>query len=165
VLAFKKRPALTASGEPDVVLCGISVSFETLSPAQGKIAYVLRTRAPLYRGRSPFSCDLHVLSAPLTFALSQDQTLQLKLRALTIYQVGACSSCLPQVAQHLAFCIARLSAICCRRDPPFLFADTPCKGVSYGCSDSVFKDRLSRSPFQGALTLLRPTRFVKVFFA
>ena len=82
MLAFKKRPALTATGEPVVVLCGISVSFETLSPAQGKIAYVLRTRAPLYRGRSPFSCDLHVLGAPLTFALSQDQTLQLNLQTL-----------------------------------------------------------------------------------
>jgi hypothetical protein len=74
-----KRPALTAPSELGVVLCGISVSFETLSPAQGKITYVLRTRAPLYWGRSPFSCDLHVLGAPLTFALSQDQTLQLKL--------------------------------------------------------------------------------------
>ena len=39
--------------------------------------YVLLTRAPLYRGRSPFSHDLHVLGAPLTFVLSQDQTLQL----------------------------------------------------------------------------------------
>jgi hypothetical protein len=38
--------------------------------------YVLLTRAPLYRGRSPFSCDLHVLGAPLTFVLSQNQTLQ-----------------------------------------------------------------------------------------
>ena len=37
---------------------------------------MLLTRAPLYRGRSPFSCDLHVLGAPLTFVLSQDQTLQ-----------------------------------------------------------------------------------------
>jgi hypothetical protein len=41
------------------------------------MTYVLLTRAPLYRGRSPFSLDLHVLSAPLTFVLSQDQTLQL----------------------------------------------------------------------------------------
>jgi hypothetical protein len=40
---------------------------------------VLLTRAPLYQGRSPFSCDLHVLGAPLTFVLSQDQTLQLNL--------------------------------------------------------------------------------------
>ena len=69
---------MTSSGEPDVVSCGISDPFGSLSPATGKITYVLRTRAPLYRGRSPFSCDLHVLGAPLTFALSQDQTLQLK---------------------------------------------------------------------------------------
>ena len=41
------------------------------------MTYVLLTRAPLYRGRSPFSHDLHVLGAPLTFVLSQDQTLQL----------------------------------------------------------------------------------------
>src|SRR5260370_26194067 len=50
-----------------------------LSPARGKITHVLLTRAPLYWGRSPFSCDLHVLGAPLTFVLSQDQTLQLNL--------------------------------------------------------------------------------------
>ena len=42
---------------------------------------MLLTRAPLYRGRNPFSLDLHVLSAPLTFVLSQDQTLQLNLEA------------------------------------------------------------------------------------
>ena len=40
------------------------------------MTYVLLTRAPLYSGRSLFSLDLHVLSAPLTFVLSQDQTLQ-----------------------------------------------------------------------------------------
>ena len=38
---------------------------------------MLLTRAPLYRGLLPFSLDLHVLGAPLTFVLSQDQTLQL----------------------------------------------------------------------------------------
>jgi hypothetical protein len=69
---------LTASSFEDVVLCGISTPFGMLSPARGKITHVLLTRAPLYRGRSPFSCDLHVLGAPLTFVLSQDQTLQLK---------------------------------------------------------------------------------------
>ena len=74
-----KRPALTAVSFETVVLCGISPPFGRLSPAQGKITHVLLTRAPLYRGRSPFSCDLHVLGAPLTFVLSQDQTLQLNL--------------------------------------------------------------------------------------
>ena len=67
---------MTTSPFEVVVLCGISTPFGMLSPARGKIIHVLLTRAPLYRGRSPFSCDLHVLSAPLTFVLSQDQTLQ-----------------------------------------------------------------------------------------
>ena len=39
---------------------------------------MLRTRPPLYFGPKPFLPDLHVLSLPLTFALSQDQTLQLR---------------------------------------------------------------------------------------
>ena len=74
-----KRPALTSASFEAVVLCGISPPFGRLSPARGNITHVLLTRAPLYRGRSPFSCDLHVLGAPLTFVLSQDQTLQLNL--------------------------------------------------------------------------------------
>ena len=44
---------------------------------------MLLTRAPLYRGLLPFSLDLHVLGAPLTFVLSQDQTLQLNLLEVT----------------------------------------------------------------------------------
>ena len=72
-----KRPALTPAPFGTVVSCCISVPFGTLSTTQGQITYVLLTRAPLYRGRNPFSLDLHVLGAPLTFVLSQDQTLQL----------------------------------------------------------------------------------------
>ena len=49
---------------------------------------MLLTRAPLYQGRSPFSCDLHVLGAPLTFVLSQDQTLQLNLVSLRVVDSG-----------------------------------------------------------------------------
>ena len=77
--ASVERPAFTSSSFEDVVLCGISTPFGMLSPAPGKVTHVLLTRAQLYWGRSPFSCDLHVLSAPLTFVLSQDQTLQLNL--------------------------------------------------------------------------------------
>ena len=72
-----KRPALTSIPRGTVVSCCISAPFGTLSTTGRQITYVLLTRAPLYRGRSPFSLDLHVLSAPLTFVLSQDQTLQL----------------------------------------------------------------------------------------
>ena len=69
-------PALTSIPFGTVVLCCISPPFGRLSTTRRQIAYVLLTRAPLYRGRSPFSHDLHVLGAPLTFVLSQDQTLQ-----------------------------------------------------------------------------------------
>jgi hypothetical protein len=68
---------LPSHGEPQNAVCGISAPFGTLSPAEGQIIYVLRTRAPL-SGVTPLSCDLHVLGVPLTFALSQDQTLQLE---------------------------------------------------------------------------------------
>ena len=86
---------MTSSPFEDVVSCGISPPFEGLSPTRGKITYVLLTRAPLYRGRSPFSCDLHVLGAPLTFVLSQDQTLQfesLLADSADILPVAGCSS-------------------------------------------------------------------------
>jgi len=72
-LVLRSQP-LPSIGEPINAVCGISAPFGTLSPAEGQIIYVLRTRAPLGIATS---CDLHVLGAPLTFALSQDQTLQL----------------------------------------------------------------------------------------
>ena len=78
-----KRPAFTPISCETVVLCCISLPFGRLSTTRGQITYVLLTRAPLYRGRSPFSHDLHVLGAPLTFVLSQDQTLQLNSLEVT----------------------------------------------------------------------------------
>ena len=42
----------------------------------GQVNYVLLTRPPLSPRREPF--DLHVLSTPPAFVLSQDQTLQTK---------------------------------------------------------------------------------------
>ncbi len=52
---------------------GISSPFELLSPTLRQIAYALLTRLPLVP-KYPF--DLHVLSTPPAFVLSQDQTLQ-----------------------------------------------------------------------------------------
>ena len=63
-----------------VVSCGISSRFQLLSPSQRQVAHALLTR-PLLRLRPktkpPF--NLHVLSTPPAFVLSQDQTLSLKL--------------------------------------------------------------------------------------
>ena len=58
------------------ILCGISSRFQLLSPSEGQVAHTLLTRPPLTSGassRRPF--DLHVLSTPPAFILSQDQTL------------------------------------------------------------------------------------------
>lgn len=58
-------------------LFGISSSFPELSPAKRHVTHALLTRSPLStRASSSFSFDLHVLSMPPAFVLSQDQTLQ-----------------------------------------------------------------------------------------
>ena len=80
-LACKQRPALIPGTEVPGVSCGISPPFEGLSPTSGQVAHALLTRLPRYRGLPPFAFDLHVLSTPPAFVLSQDQTLQLKVGA------------------------------------------------------------------------------------
>jgi hypothetical protein len=58
-------------------VCGISSDFSGLFPTQGQVVYALRTRAPLYFApEGTFTFDLHVLSPPPAFVLSQDQTLR-----------------------------------------------------------------------------------------
>ena len=65
-----------------VVSCGISTTFAVLSPCLSQVAHALLTRPPLEHiiihpkvsvNMSPL--DLHVLSTPPAFVLSQDQTL------------------------------------------------------------------------------------------
>lgn len=59
------------------VLSGISSDFSGLSQSPGQVTHVLLTRSPLIPGASTGSSfDLHVLSTPPAFVLSQDQTLQ-----------------------------------------------------------------------------------------
>ena len=59
---------------------GISRRFHRLFPRNGQVAHALRTLAPvaiktLTNLRLMLPLDLHVLSLPLAFILSQDQTL------------------------------------------------------------------------------------------
>ena len=59
------------------LISGISHRFPWLSQSEGQVAHVLLTRSPLIRPASwssPF--DLHVLSTPPAFVLSQNQTLR-----------------------------------------------------------------------------------------
>jgi hypothetical protein len=75
-----------------VVTCGISNSFELLSPTSGQVTYVLLSRSPLaflLAEIGPF--DLHVLCTPPAFVLSQDQTLRQKNQ--TNPSVGLVISC------------------------------------------------------------------------
>ena len=65
--AFKQRRCRLRS------ICGISPGFPGLFPTLGQVAYALRTRAPL---GPKAAYDLHVLSPPPAFVLSQDQTLR-----------------------------------------------------------------------------------------
>ena len=59
-----------------MVSCGISTSFPVLFPSRGKVAHALLTRPPLEHLPKHLSpLDLHVLSTPPAFVLSQDQTL------------------------------------------------------------------------------------------
>ena len=62
------------------MVSGISSRFQLLFQSPGQVSHVLRTRSPLGRPeQAPWtSFDLHVLSTPPAFILSQDQTLQQK---------------------------------------------------------------------------------------
>ncbi len=61
------------------MLRGINPNFSGLSPTKRKVVYVFRTRLPVAGGiATPLPLDLHVLSLPLAFILSQDQTLRCK---------------------------------------------------------------------------------------
>jgi hypothetical protein len=56
---------------------GVNPRFHGLSPCIRQVAYALRTRLPVAtRPKSVLPLDLHVLSLPLAFILSQDQTLR-----------------------------------------------------------------------------------------
>ena len=66
------------------VVSGIRHRFQCLSQSQGQVTHVLLTRSPLvHRASSASSFDLHVLSTPPAFILSQDQTLRKCLIART----------------------------------------------------------------------------------
>ena len=72
-------PGFGVEGMSPLTTCGINSPFGELSPTSRQIAHVLRTLTPLNppciaTKRIPF--DLHVLSTPPAFVLSQNQTLR-----------------------------------------------------------------------------------------
>ena len=68
---------------------GISQRFHWLSRSPRQVSHVLLTRSPLSTQASPgFTFDLHVLSAPPAFVLSQDQTLHQKVLLTTVRSIA-----------------------------------------------------------------------------
>ena len=62
------------------VISSSSHGFPELSQSEGQVTHVLLTRSPLIHPASwASSFDLHVLSTPPAFVLSQDQTLRRKI--------------------------------------------------------------------------------------
>ena len=96
-----------------VVLCGITVSFGTLSPCKSQVPHALLTRPPLEMNKASFihpSFDLHVLSTPPAFVLSQDQTLV--FNPLTCYWVSrSLSLSLQQTPQPQVKLISELTVV------------------------------------------------------
>ena len=82
--AHQRAPGCPGFGPvkiPSQATCGINSPFGELSPTLRQIAHVLRTLTPLDNFNNatkviPF--DLHVLSTPPAFVLSQNQTLREK---------------------------------------------------------------------------------------
>ena len=76
---FRKMSPLTT--------CGINSPFGELSPTFRQIAHVLRTRSPLNYfciATKIIPFDLHVLSTPPAFVLSQNQTLRKNLEPASL---------------------------------------------------------------------------------
>ncbi len=83
-------PAFEPGALTPGLACGLSSPFELLFPTSGQVTYVLRTHSPLspsLAGRAAF--DLHVLSTPPAFILSQDQTLRRELLPIILSCDGA----------------------------------------------------------------------------
>ena len=90
----KQAPFFTKT-EVFMNVFGISSPFGGLSPTPGHIIHALLTRLPLSIGpKANFSFDLHVLSMPPAFVLSQDQTLHLGRQLSKILHTQASLSAL-----------------------------------------------------------------------
>ena len=82
-------------------------------PLSGARIYVLLTRSPLSTSpKESFSFDLHALSTPLAFILSQDQTLHIWLSDLAI-KLGLILNLLSELADLSATLTSFLSLFSC----------------------------------------------------
>jgi hypothetical protein len=94
-------PGFDVSKMSSIVTCGINSPFGELSPTSRQIPHVLRTLSPLNHtciATDVIPFDLHVLSTPPAFVLSQNQTLREKFvpALLRCRQKSDRFNCLPQ---------------------------------------------------------------------
>ena len=85
------------------MLCGIISRFQLLSPRYGQIAHALLTRPPCIA-----TFDLHVLSTPPAFILSQNQTLKFNC----IKPNAFASVALSRLFSHLSLLTLLFGTIC-----------------------------------------------------
>ena len=86
-----QAPGLTVPGFNLTTTCGINPAFAGLSHTWRQMIYVLRTLSPLSIRNiaTPHtSLDLHVLSTPPAFVLSQNQTLRKKITENPVRRYG-----------------------------------------------------------------------------
>src|SRR3954466_6080796 len=97
-------------------VCGITRPLGRLSPRNRQIAHVLRTRSPAALAGPR---DLHVLSTPPAFVLSQDQTLQeiLIFSSRTSLSYAVVTNFIRQCGPNLRKCSVKLS-LAPRTEPP-----------------------------------------------
>ena len=130
---------------------GISRRFQRLSPWNGQVAHALRTLAPVAIKTSTnlrlmLPLDLHVLSLPLAFILSQDQT----LHCIINYKFLSLSLTLSILTKELTlldklyfsrylllvqFSVFSMNLLFLFRDP---FFERGCKGTHYFLTSKFF---------------------------
>ena len=112
-LADRPRAHPETSGCPDFsykvmspfATCGINSPFGELSPISGQVAHVLRTLAPLTNTSIATNIDpldLHVLSTPPAFVLSQNQTLRKEFAPVALYHRKNLTVHLPDQSSSLS---------------------------------------------------------------
>jgi hypothetical protein len=84
-------PGFDVGKMSSLIICGINSPFGELSPTSRQIPHVLRTRSPLNNiciATNVVPFDLHVLSTPPAFVLSQNQTLRKNLEPESLLTTG-----------------------------------------------------------------------------
>jgi hypothetical protein len=146
-----------------VVLCGISTSFNVLFPCLGQIAHALLTRPPLEQFGASSSLsplDLHVLSTPPAFVLSQDQTLMFN----PFQSFSPKNNRLFALSESDFFLFSLLCIVFKDRPPPLFRSPSGALSSSFRLSGSFVSLSRTRSLATTFVSIPNPRPFVNTFF-